>query len=245
MIYLGYSCKYLAFTTYFSTKHKAVDIPRKVTVGNKKMTNEYSYMAYEGKIAKNAKASDYGWYVEYEVKDGKDTYLIASGHFDTKSPLTVGKTYPRGTVINKIGHLGADSTGYHDHFRVTKNGVRVNPLDYCYAYSDWNVQGTKETKKLKWYTPEKKSEVKVDPNEEKIKQLESTIDELNNKIKEQDNQILSLKAQISEKEAQIEELNNKVDNSTCNHKLLYIATKSGKYKLQLYKNESLYIESNK
>lgn len=244
MIKLGFSCKYLAFTTYFSNKHKAVDIPRKVTVGTKKMINEYAYMAYDGKIVKNAKASDYGWYVEYEVKDGNDTYLIASGHFDTKSPLTVGKTYPRGTVINKIGHLGADSTGYHDHFRVTKNGIRVNPLDYCYAYSDWNVQGTKETKKLKWYTPEKKSEVKVDPNEEKIKQLESTVDELNNKIKDANNQVLSLKTQIDEKEAQIDKLIEKLNNSTCKHKMIFKAPQNSKYRVKLRKGESLYVEYN-
>lgn len=155
MIYLGYSCKYLAFTQYFSSSHKALDIPRAVTVDGKYIgvANEYSYMAYEGKIVKNAYASDYGYYVEYEVKDGSDTYLIASGHFDTKSPLSVGKTYKRGTIINKIGKTGSNSTGYHDHFRVTKNGIRVNPLLHCYAYSDWNIKGSKETSAIKWYIP--------------------------------------------------------------------------------------------
>lgn len=159
MIYLGFSCKYLAFTQYFSSKHKAVDIANTVTVGSTKYPNTNVYMAYEGKIVKNAYASDYGYYVEYEVKDGSDTYLIASGHFDTKSALEVGKTYPRGTLINKMGSTGSASSGKHDHFRVTKNGVRVNPLDYCYAYTDWNVIGTKETATIKTYTP-----IKITPS---------------------------------------------------------------------------------
>lgn len=153
MIHLGFSCKYLAFTQYFKSSHKAVDIPRVVTVGNEKKYNENVYMAYRGKIVKNQYASDYGWFVEYEVKDGNDTYLLASGHFDTKSNLEVGKTYDKGTLINAMGNTGTNSTGRHDHFRVTKNGVRVNPLDYCYAYTDWNVIGTKETASIMKYTP--------------------------------------------------------------------------------------------
>lgn len=159
MIYLGFSCKYLAFTQYYHSGHKAVDIANTVTVGSKKYPNTNVYMAYEGKIVKNAYASDYGYYVEYEVKDGSDTYLIASGHFDTKSALEVGKTYPRGTLINKMGSTGSASSGKHDHFRVTKNGVRVNPLDYCYSYTDWNVIGTKETATIKTYTP-----IKITPS---------------------------------------------------------------------------------
>lgn len=86
---------------------------------------------------------------------------------------------------------------------------------------------------------------KVDTKEELINSLNAQISDFNSKIKEQDNQILNLKSQISEKEAQIEELNNKLIDSACKHKLLYKCLKSGKYKVQLFKNESLYIESNK
>lgn len=86
---------------------------------------------------------------------------------------------------------------------------------------------------------------KVDTKEELINSLNAQISDFNSKIKEQDNQILNLKSQISEKEAQIEELNNKLIDSACKHKLLYKCLKSGKYKVQLFENESLYIESNK
>ena len=93
---------------------------------------------------------------------------------------------------------------------------------------------------------------KVDTKEELINSLNTQINELKNtnssltdKIKELDSQILSLNAKISEKETNIEELNEKLINSTCNHKLLYKCSKSGKYKIKLFENESLYIESNK
>lgn len=93
---------------------------------------------------------------------------------------------------------------------------------------------------------------KVDAKEELINSLNTQINEMKNannsltdKIKELDSQILSLNTKLSEKETDIEELNKKMINSTCNHKLLYKCLKSGKYKVQLFKNESLYIESNK
>lgn len=93
---------------------------------------------------------------------------------------------------------------------------------------------------------------KVDTKEELINSLNTQVNELKNtnnsltnKIKELDSQILVLNKKINEKETYIEELNEKLINSTCNHKLLYKCSKNGKYKVQLFKNESLYIESNK
>lgn len=79
----------------------------------------------------------------------------------------------------------------------------------------------------------------------KVDTKEELINSLNTQIKELDSQILSLNTKLSEKDTCIEELNDKLINSTCNHKLLYKCLKSGEYKLKLFKNESLYIESNK
>lgn len=100
-------------------------------------------------------------------------------------------------------------------------------------------------------TPPNYTEPKADTKEELINSLNTQINELKNannsltdKIKELDSQVLVLNKRISEKESDIEELNEKLINSTCNHKLLYKCSKSGKYKVQLFKNESLYIESN-
>lgn len=94
-------------------------------------------------------------------------------------------------------------------------------------------------------TPPDYTEPKVDTKEELTNSLNTQILDLNNKIKEQDSQILNLKSQLSEKEATIDELNEKMINSTCKHKLFYKCSKNGKYKVQLFENESLYIESNK
>lgn len=214
MIYPKFPTKYIAFTQYFSSKHKAVDIANAVTVGNKKYDNSKEvWMAHEGKIVKNAYASDYGYYVEYEVKDGKDTWLFASGHFDTKSKLEVGKTYPQGTFINKMGSLGANSNGVHDHFRVTKNGVRVDPLTCVYVYGGQTV-GTKETAKLLYYTPPKEDNTKqlekqLKTLEAEIKTLKTRIGELEKEIIEKDQVILEQKKTILEMEEKITELENR------------------------------------
>lgn len=155
MIQLKFPTKYIAFTQYFHNGHKAVDIANAVTVDGVKYDNKDVFMAYEGKVITNAYASDYGYFVEYEVKDGNDTYVIADGHFDTPSDLKVGETYPQGTFIHRMGNKGT-STSCHDHHRITLNGIRVNPLDYECVYPD-QIVGSLENAELKYYvepTPE-------------------------------------------------------------------------------------------
>ena len=154
MIYPDFGVKYIAFTQYFHSGHKAVDIPRYVTVngvGNR-MANENIYFPHEMKLTVNSYAKDYGYFVRGEYKDGKDTWRFSSGHFDSRPNLEVGKTYKRGDFMAKCGKLGSGSTGYHNHFVVEKNGVRVNPLDVCYVYPD-QVVGSKEFAKLKYIIP--------------------------------------------------------------------------------------------
>ena len=145
--------KYIAFTTYFSNMHEAVDIPNGVTVNNKMMDNKNVYMTHDGKVITNSYASDYGYYVEYEyIGDDRAKYIVGDGHFNSKSSLEVGKTYPQGTFINTMGSTGS-STAIHDHHRLTRNGIRVNPLNYEYVYPD-QVVGQYETANLMYYTPE-------------------------------------------------------------------------------------------
>ena len=154
MIYPDFGVKYIAFTQYFSNKHGGVDIPRAVTIDGtmNRYANENIYFPHEMKLTVNSYASDYGYFVRGTYKDGNDTWEFSSGHFDSKPNLTVGKTYKRGDFMSKCGKLGSGSTGYHNHFVVKKNGVRVNPLDVCYVYPD-QVVGSKETATLKYYTP--------------------------------------------------------------------------------------------
>ncbi len=204
--YPMYSCKFLAFTQYYSTSHTAIDIANTVTVGDSKGINEYAYIVCDNaKVTKNYKDSAYGYFVEYETTaPSGEKYIFASGHFAEKSPLVVGQTYSRGTIAGKIGSTGSSSAP-HDHFRVSINGTRVDPLKYCYAYSDFNVIGTKETASIMVYN------LVVEPTPEQVE-----IERLNIEISILKNDIIKLTEQnsllVSEKEnltKQNEELNNK------------------------------------
>lgn len=143
--------KYIAFTQYFSNSHKAVDIANTVTVGSNRYDNRDVYLTHDAKIITNSYASDYGYFIEYEYTEDGATFVVGDGHFDSPSALQVGQTYKQGTFIHKMGNTGT-SAGVHDHHRLSKNGVRVNPLDYEYVYPD-QVVGSLETAHLNYYTP--------------------------------------------------------------------------------------------
>lgn len=143
--------KYIAFTQYFSNSHKAVDIANTVTVGNNRYDNRDVYLTHDAKIITNSYASDYGYFIEYEYQEDGATFIVGDGHFDSPSALQVGQTYKQGTFIHKMGNTGT-SLAVHDHHRLSKNGVRVNPLDYEYVYPD-QVVGSLETAHLNYYTP--------------------------------------------------------------------------------------------
>ena len=143
--------KYIAFTTYFSATHQAVDIPNGVTVNNQMMDNKPVYMTHDAKVITNSYASDYGYFIEYEYYENGDRFVVGDGHFNNKSELQVGQTYKQGTFINYMGSTGT-SSAVHDHHRLSKNGTRVNPLDYEYVYPD-QVVGQYEDAHLNYYTP--------------------------------------------------------------------------------------------
>ena len=145
MIYFKFPWDRIGITQYFSTKHQAID--NAGTVSGK--ANKYAYLPCEAKILKNTYYSDYGYAIEYQAKDERGTFVMADGHLKKKSSLVVGKTYPMGTIIGEIGSTGK-STGAHDHFRMSLNGKRVNPLDYLYVY-DGQFVHPDDTKKVKYF----------------------------------------------------------------------------------------------
>lgn len=230
--------KYIALKQLFTSNHKGIDMAWNRNQGGK---NVPVYAADDG-VVYSTKDNDktgksWGNYVKIKHNDG--TYTLYA-HLKDGIKVKTGQNVKQGDQVGNMGNTGK-SYGNHLHYEVYVGGAstsnRKNPLDYTYVY-DGQVVHPDDTKKVK-YKPKETT-----PSTQTTDTKEEQIKELNNKIKEQDNQILSLKTQISEKEAQIEELNNKLINSTCKHKLLYKCEKDGKYKVQLFENEVLYIESN-
>ena len=144
IIYFKFPWDRIGITQYFSTKHQAID--NAGTVSGK--VNKYAYLPCEAKILKNTYYSDYGYAVEYEAKDKRGIFVMADGHLKKQSSLVIGKTYPMGTIIGEIGSTGT-STANHDHFRMSLNGTRVNPLDYLYVYEGQFVHND-DIKKVKY-----------------------------------------------------------------------------------------------
>lgn len=141
IIYFKFPWDRIAITQYYSNQHKAID--------NSSKGNIYAYLPCEAKILKNQWDNDYGWMVEYEAKDKRGTFVMANGHMKYQSNLKVGATYKMDTKIGEIGSTGK-STGPHDHFRISLNGVRKNPLDYLYVYEGQEVH-KEDTKLVKYY----------------------------------------------------------------------------------------------
>ena len=144
IIYFKFPWDRIGITQYFSSKHQAID--NAGTVSGK--VNKYAYLPCEAKILKNTYYSDYGYAVEYEAKDKRGTFIMADGHLKKQSSLVIGKSYPMGTIIGEIGSTGT-STANHDHFRMSLNGTRVNPLDYLYVYDGQFVHND-DIKKVKY-----------------------------------------------------------------------------------------------
>lgn len=71
-----------------------------------------------------------GWNNSYgnQVLLDNDAGLSTRYAHMTAAAVSAGETVTAGQVIGYVGNTG-DSTGFHLHFEVMQNGVRVNPLD--------------------------------------------------------------------------------------------------------------------
>lgn len=127
-----YPVNFIAITQYYSTKHMAIDLGWSSSNGGK---NQSIYACYEGTVITNSYANDAGNFVAIRHDNGDISRYL---HLNKKSNLFVGQRVQKGEKIGNMGTTGR-STGNHLHFDLTKNGVRVNPIDYLYVYSDQKV----------------------------------------------------------------------------------------------------------
>lgn len=83
------------------------------------------YAAMEGTIVYKGWSNVYGNYVMIQHHSG---YKTLYGHMNSFSNLKVGSYVTTNSVIGYVGTTG-QSTGYHVHFTVFKNGRMVNPYN--------------------------------------------------------------------------------------------------------------------
>ncbi len=74
----------------------------------------------------------------YHKKTGYGTHVVINHGFGYKSlyghmsvvDVKKGQKVKRGQVIGKVGSTGT-STAPHCHYEVHKNGIKINPINYC------------------------------------------------------------------------------------------------------------------
>ena len=81
----------------------------------------------KGKVVHAGRKGNYGNCVVIDHGFGYRSLYAHMSEVTTK----VGATVERGQLIGKVGSTGS-STGDHLHYEVFKNGVRVDPIQYCY-----------------------------------------------------------------------------------------------------------------
>ena len=81
----------------------------------------------KGKVIKAGRNGNYGNCVIIDHGFGFQSLYAHMSEIEVKR----GQEIERGQLIGKVGSTGS-STGDHLHYEITKNGVRVDPIQYCY-----------------------------------------------------------------------------------------------------------------
>ena len=110
------SCNFGDDDAYGNSGHRGTDIP--APEGTPILA------AHSGTIIISGWNNSYGNQVLLDNGAGLSTRYA---HM-TAAAVSAGETVTAGQVIGYVGNTG-DSTGFHLHFEVMQNGVRVNPLD--------------------------------------------------------------------------------------------------------------------
>ena len=110
------SCNFGDDDAYGNSGHRGTDIP--APEGTPILA------AHSGTVIISGWNNSYGNQVLLDNGAGLSTRYA---HM-TQTAVTAGATVTAGQVIGYVGNTG-DSTGFHLHFEVMQNGVRVNPMD--------------------------------------------------------------------------------------------------------------------
>ena len=110
------SCNFGDDDAYGNSGHRGTDIP--APEGTPILS------AHSGTVIISGWNNSYGNQVLLDNGAGLSTRYA---HM-TAAAVSAGETVTAGQVIGYVGNTG-DSTGFHLHFEVMQNGVRVNPLD--------------------------------------------------------------------------------------------------------------------
>lgn len=110
------SCNFGDDDAYGNSGHRGTDIP--APEGTPILA------AHSGTVIISGWNNSYGNQVLLDNGAGLSTRYA---HM-TQTAVTAGEAVTAGQVIGYVGNTG-DSTGFHLHFEVMQNGVRVNPLD--------------------------------------------------------------------------------------------------------------------
>ena len=123
-----YPVNYINITQYYKSSHLALDLGWSSKYYGQ---NQDIYACFDGTVTVNSYASDAGNYVAIRHDNGDVSRYL---HLKQKSNVYVGQRISKGEKIGVMGSTGR-STGPHLHFDLTKNGSRVNPVDYLYVYN--------------------------------------------------------------------------------------------------------------
>ena len=110
------SCHFGEVDAFGNARHRGTDIP--APEGTPILA------AHSGTVLVSGWNDSYGNQVLLDNGAGLSTRYA---HM-TQTAVTAGEAVTAGQVIGYVGNTG-DSTGFHLHFEVMQNGVRVNPMD--------------------------------------------------------------------------------------------------------------------
>lgn len=122
-----YPVNYINITQYYSASHMALDLGWSSAYYG---PNQNIYACFDGEVIVNSYASDAGNYVAIRHDNGDISRYM---HLKN-SIVSVGQRVSKGEKVGVMGDTG-NAIGNHLHFDLSKNGSRVNPLDYLYVYN--------------------------------------------------------------------------------------------------------------